>query len=50
MLYLNLGDIVVTGGNQLQGTLAPDLGNMTQLRHLQLNGNQLQVQSGSYYS
>ena len=43
VIALDLGDQSISKGMQVTGRLAPDLGNLTQLQHLRLDGHRLQV-------
>lgn len=44
VIALDLGDQSISKGMQMTGRLAPDLGNLTQLQYLRLDGHRLQVQ------
>ena len=43
VIALDLGDQSISKGIQMTGSLAPDLGNLTQLQYLRLDGHRLKV-------
>jgi len=50
VIALDLGDQSISKGMQVTGRLAPDLGNLTQLQYLRLDGHRLQVYHNCVHS